>query len=341
MSAPERDDGEVGQEQPFLAHLIELRDRLLRAVLAVLVLFLGMFPFANTIYEYVAEPLMAHLPAGSNMIAIDVATPFLTPFKLALVAAIFLAMPYLLYQAWAFIAPALYRHEKRLVMPLMVTSSILFYLGIAFAYYIVFPLVFAFLTSTAPAGVEMMTDINRYLDFVLTIFFAFGLAFEVPIATILLVWTGATTPESLRAKRPYIIVGAFVVGMLLTPPDIISQTLLALPMWVLFELGVIFSRLYAKPPEPAEEAEEADEAEEAEEAVAADYGEAPARADDAPEGPLSEAEMEAELDRLEAEIEELGAGTAGNSDDRDDRDDADGREDDPPADDAAPKPANP
>jgi sec-independent protein translocase protein TatC len=267
------------------------------------VLFLGLFPFANTLYEYVAGPLMAHLPEGSNMIAIDVATPFLTPFKLALVAAIFLAMPYLLYQAWAFIAPALYRHEKRLVMPLMVTSSLLFYAGIAFAYYIVFPLVFAFLTSTAPVGVEVMTDINRYLDFVLTIFFAFGLAFEVPIATILLVWAGITTPESLRAKRPYIIVGAFVVGMLLTPPDIISQTLLALPMWVLFELGIVFSRIYAKP---------ADEEAEADGATAADYGEAD-RAAPATEAPLSEDEMEAELDRidaeqaaLEAELDELG-----------------------------------
>ena len=289
MSEAERDEGEVGQEQPFLAHLVELRDRLLRAVLAVLVLFLGMFPFANKLYEYVAGPLMAHLPEGSNMIAIDVATPFLTPFKLALVAAIFLAMPYLLYQAWAFVAPALYKHEKRLVFPLMVTSSILFYLGIAFAYYVVFPLVFAFLTSTAPAGVEMMTDINRYLDFVLTIFFAFGLAFEVPIATILLVWTGATTPDSLRAKRPYIIVGAFVVGMLLTPPDIISQTLLALPMWVLFELGVIFSRIYAKPAEAGEEP------------ATDDYGEPQATGDETPDAPLSDAEMEAELDRLEAE----------------------------------------
>ena len=289
MSEAERDEDEVGQEQPFLAHLVELRDRLLRAVLAVLVLFLGLFPFANTLYEYVAGPLMAHLPEGSNMIAIDVATPFLTPFKLALVAAIFLAMPYLLYQAWAFVAPALYRHEKRLVFPLMVTSSILFYLGIAFAYYVVFPLVFAFLTSTAPAGVEMMTDINRYLDFVLTIFFAFGLAFEVPIATILLVWTGATTPDSLRAKRPYIIVGAFVVGMLLTPPDIISQTLLALPMWVLFELGVVFSKIYAKP------------ADEAPETPADDYGEPQATGDETPDAPLSDAEMEAELDRLEAE----------------------------------------
>jgi sec-independent protein translocase protein TatC len=303
MSEAERAEEEVGQEQPFLTHLFELRDRLLRSVLAVLVLFLGLFPFANTIYEYVAGPLMAHLPEGSNMIAIDVATPFLTPFKLALVAAIFLAMPYLLYQAWAFIAPALYRHEKRLVMPLMVTSSLLFYAGIAFAYYIVFPLVFAFLTSTAPVGVEVMTDINRYLDFVLTIFFAFGLAFEVPIATILLVWAGITTPESLRAKRPYIIVGAFVVGMLLTPPDIISQTLLALPMWVLFELGIVFSRVYAKP---------ADEEAEADGATAADYGEAD-RAAPATEAPLSEDEMEAELDRidaeqaaLEAELDELG-----------------------------------
>jgi sec-independent protein translocase protein TatC len=303
MSEAERAEEEVGQEQPFLTHLFELRDRLLRSVLAVLVLFLGLFPFANTIYEYVAGPLMAHLPEGSNMIAIDVATPFLTPFKLALVAAIFLAMPYLLYQAWAFIAPALYRHEKRLVMPLMVTSSLLFYAGIAFAYYIVFPLVFAFLTSTAPVGVEVMTDINRYLDFVLTIFFAFGLAFEVPIATILLVWAGITTPESLRAKRPYIIVGAFVVGMLLTPPDIISQTLLALPMWVLFELGIVFSRVYAKP---------ADEEAEADGATAADYGEAD-RAAPATDAPLSEDEMEAELDRidaeqaaLEAELDELG-----------------------------------
>ena len=306
MSGPEHEEEEVGQEQPFLTHLIELRDRLLRSVLAVLVLFLGLFPFANTLYEYVAGPLMAHLPEGSNMIAIDVATPFLTPFKLALVAAIFLAMPLLLYQAWAFIAPALYRHEKRLVMPLMVTSSILFYLGIAFAYYVVFPLVFAFLTSTAPAGVEVMTDINRYLDFVLTIFFAFGIAFEVPIATILLVWTGVTTPQSLRAKRPYIIVGAFVVGMLLTPPDVISQTLLALPMWLLFELGVIFSRLYAKPAEDDEEP---------------GYGEAPATADETPSAPMSDAEMEAELDRLEAEqaaleaeLTELGAGTDGGVD---------------------------
>jgi len=305
MSEAEQEE-EAGQEQPFLTHLVELRDRLLRAVLAVLVLFLCLFPFANTIYRYVADPLMAHLPEGSTMIAIDVATPFLTPFKLALVAAVFLAMPYLLYQAWAFVAPALYRHEKRLVMPLMFTSSVLFYTGIAFAYYIVFPLVFAFLTSTAPEGVEVMTDINRYLDFVLTIFFAFGLAFEVPIVTILLVWAGLTTPDSLRAKRPYIIVGAFVVGMFLTPPDIISQTLLALPMWILFELGIVFSRLYVKKDDDATTDDE-------EPAETPDYGAADRAGQDSDE-PLSEEAMEVELDRIEAEqaaleteLDELGS----------------------------------
>ena len=231
-------------EQPFLSHLVELRDRLMRALIGVFIVFIGVYPFANEIYTFIAGPLLQHLPEGSTMIAIDVATPFLTPFKLAMVGAIFITMPWILYQMWAFVAPGLYLHEKRLIVPLLATSSILFYLGIAFAYFVVFPLVFAFMTSVAPVGVEMMTDINRYLDFVLTIFFAFGVAFEVPIATIVLVWTGATTRESLLAKRPYIIVGAFVIGMLLTPPDVISQTLLALPMWVLFELGVLFARFY-------------------------------------------------------------------------------------------------
>ena len=231
------------QEQPFISHLLELRDRLLRMLLAVLVIFVVLFPFANDIYTWVASPLMAHLPAGTSMIATEVASPFLTPFKLSLVAAIFLAMPFILYQFWAFVAPGLYQHEKRLAMPLLVSSVVLFYVGMLFAYFVVFPLVFGFLTGTAPEGVAVMTDIARYLDFVLTLFFAFGLAFEVPIATILLVATGVTTPESLAGKRPYIIVGAFAIGMLLTPPDVISQTLLALPMWVLFELGVIFSRM--------------------------------------------------------------------------------------------------
>lgn len=250
-------DNQPETEQPFLSHLVELRDRLMRALIGVFIVFIGVYPFANEIYTFMAGPLLTHLPEGSTMIAIDVATPFLTPFKLAMVGAIFITMPWILYQMWAFVAPGLYRHEKRLITPLLFTSSLLFYLGVAFAYYVVFPLVFAFMTSVAPVGVEMMTDINRYLDFVLTIFFAFGIAFEVPIATIVLVWTGATTRESLVAKRPYIIVGAFVVGMLLTPPDVISQTLLALPMWVLFELGILFSRFYV--PKPVEEVEEDEE----------------------------------------------------------------------------------
>ncbi len=244
------------QEQPFVSHLLELRDRLLRMVAAVFVVFLCLFPFANDIYLYVAEPLMAHMPEGTSMIATGVATPFLTPFKLSLMAAVFLSMPFLLYQFWAFVAPGLYRHEKKLVMPLLVSSSILFYTGMAFAYYVVFPLVFAFFIGTTPDGVAVMTDIAQYLDFVITLFFAFGVAFEVPIATILVVWMGMTTPQNLATKRPYIIVGAFVVGMLLTPPDVISQTLLALPMWVLFETGVQFSRFFVRDRDGGAETEE-------------------------------------------------------------------------------------
>ena len=231
------------QEQPFMAHLIELRDRMLRMVLAVLLVFLGLFYFANDLYSIVARPLLSHLPAGGSMIATEVASPFLTPFKLTLVLSIFVAMPFILYQLWSFIAPGLYAHERKLALPLLAASVALFYAGMAFAYFVVFPLVFAFFTSAAPEGVAVMTDISKYLDFVLKLFFAFGLAFEVPIATILLVMAGVTTPESLSAKRPYIIVGAFVFGMLLTPPDIFSQTFLAVPMWMLFEVGVFFSRM--------------------------------------------------------------------------------------------------
>ncbi|MFN2310331.1 MAG: twin-arginine translocase subunit TatC, partial [Gammaproteobacteria bacterium] len=213
-------------EQPFLGHLVELRDRLLRMLVAVLIVFLALAPFANTLYSLLADPLMRHLPQGSSMIAIEVASPFLIPFKLALVLAIFLCMPLLLYQAWAFIAPGLYRHERRLALPVLVSSTLLFYLGGLFAYFVVFPLVFAFLTASAPEGVSVMTDIGKYLDFVLTLLFAFGAAFQVPVATFVLVRMGATTPQALAAKRPYVIVGAFVIGMVLTPPDIISQTLL-------------------------------------------------------------------------------------------------------------------
>jgi sec-independent protein translocase protein TatC len=228
----------VDQPLPLVAHLAELRDKLLRALLALLIVFICLFPFANDIYTYVSEPLRAILPEGASMIATEVASPFLTPFKLTLMTAVFLTIPYLLYQAWSFIAPGMYRHEKRLAIPLMVSSVLLFYAGAAFAYFVVFPLIFAFFTGVAPDGITIMTDINSYLNFVLKLFFAFGIAFEIPIAAILLIWTGVTTPEALAKKRPYIIVGCFIFGMLLTPPDIISQSLLALPMWLLFEIGI-------------------------------------------------------------------------------------------------------
>jgi sec-independent protein translocase protein TatC len=236
----------VDQPLPLVTHLAELRDKLLRSLLAVLIVFIGLFPFANEIYAFVSRPLRALLPEGATMIATEVASPFLTPFKLTMVAAIFLAIPYILYQAWSFIAPGMYRHEKRLAIPLLVSSVMLFYLGAAFAYYVVFPLIFAFFTSVGPEDITMMTDINRYLDFVLKLFFAFGLAFEIPIAAVLMIWAGITTPEKLARKRPYIIVGCFVLGMLLTPPDIISQSLLAIPMWILFEFGVFFGRFFQR-----------------------------------------------------------------------------------------------
>jgi sec-independent protein translocase protein TatC len=259
-------------EQPLISHLVELRDRLLRIVLVVAVVFVVLIPFSNTLFTKLSGPLLAHMPEGTNMIAIEVASPFLIPFKLTLFLSLFISIPFVLYQLWSFIAPGLYKHERRLVMPLLASSTILFYAGAAFAYYVVFPLVFAFFTSTAPDGVSVMTDISRYLDFVLTLFFAFGAAFEVPIVTVLLVWTGMTTREGLRRKRPYIIVGAFILGMLLTPPDVISQTLLAVPMWILFELGLIFSAWFEKRGE-----------------------------DEEAYHPLSEREMDEELDRIESE----------------------------------------
>ncbi|HLF97788.1 MAG TPA: twin-arginine translocase subunit TatC [Methylococcaceae bacterium] len=242
-------------EQPFLDHLIELRNRLLKAVLMVGAVFLALTPLANDVYTWLATPLLSHLPAGSQMVAIDVASPFLTPFKVTLVAAVFITMPFSLYQAWAFVAPGLYRHEKRLLFPLLLSSTLLFYAGVAFAYYVVFPLVFAFLTATAPVGVAVMTDIGKYLDFVLTLFFAFGIAFEVPILALLLVWSGLVSAQALAEKRPYVIVAAFVIGMVLTPPDVVSQTLLALPMWFLFEAGLLVARLF-----PAANAKDSDAA---------------------------------------------------------------------------------
>ncbi len=248
---------ETDQEQTFLEHLIELRSRLLKAAIAVFVVLLVLLPFARQLYALLAEPLTSRLPEGSSMIAIDVASPFLTPFKLTFLLALILSIPVVLYQIWAFVAPALYRHEQRLARPLLYSSVLLFYLGCAFAYYAVFPLVFGFFTRVAPEGVTVMTDISKYLDFVITLFLAFGITFEIPIATIILVATGVTTVEKLSKMRAYILVGAFALGMLLTPPDVISQTLLAVPMWLLFETGLIMARILIPKPESQEEEDQA------------------------------------------------------------------------------------
>ncbi len=240
-------------EQPLIAHLIELRNRLLKSVLVVLVLFLGMFYFANDLYLILVKPLSVLLPDSGNMIATGVASPFLVPFKLTLVLAVLLAVPFLLHQVWSFISPGLYQHEKKFGIPLLVSSVVLFYTGIAFAYFVVLPLAFGFFTAAGPEGISFMPDISNILDFILKIFFAFGIAFEIPIATFLMVLSGITTVAALTEKRPYIFVGCFVVGMLVTPPDVISQTILAVPMWLLFEAGVLASRLIKKPLEDSEE----------------------------------------------------------------------------------------
>jgi len=289
----EAENPEEEKSGSLMSHLVELRDRVVRMLVAVLVLFLGMFYWANDIYVYLAEPLTRHLPEDANMIAIDVASPFLTPFKLVLMLAIFLAMPVILYQLWAFVAPGLYANEKRIAGPLLVSSILLFYSGVAFAYYIVFPLVFGFFTSIGPEIVNISTDIGRYLDFVLALFFGFGLAFEVPIATIILVAIGFTTPRKLSEKRPYVIVGAFILGMMLTPPDVISQVLLALPMWILFEAGLIASAIIFKDREQDEDEEYEDDDPEPELATVSEHQ------------PLTDEEMEAELDRAEADEDRL------------------------------------
>ncbi|ADC70648.1 MULTISPECIES: twin-arginine translocase subunit TatC [unclassified Thioalkalivibrio] len=330
--------------ETLLTHLIELRDRVLRMFIAILVVFLVLFPFANPIYTWLADPLMQHLPEGTSMIAIDVAAPFLIPFKLVLLLAVVISIPYLLYQVWSFVAPGLYSHEKNMALPLVASSTILFYLGMAFAYFVVFPLIFAFFTATAPEGVSVMTDISRYLSFVIMLFIAFGIAFEVPVATILLVSLGATTPDKLAKKRPYVIVGVFLIGMVLTPPDIISQTLLALPMWLLFEIGLILSRIMERKKAEKRRAQGGDEPDD----LSDDSGDGPDDPDGGPGGggkgasgtssrkaaaatatagaasssssagaretpasaragytPMTDEEMDAELDRIEAEQAEL------------------------------------
>jgi len=240
------------KEMTFVQHLVELRDILLRSVIAILVIFISLFPFANEVYSFIAAPIISVLPQGSNIIAIGVISPFLTPLKMALIMAVYIAMPYLLYQVWKFIAPALYKHEKQMIMPLVISSTILFYAGLLFSFYIVFPVIFGFLSSIGPSIVDFTPDIQYYLDFVLKVSFAFGIAFEVPIATILLIMFGATTIENLKKNRPYVVIGAFILGMLLTPPDIISQTLIAIPMWLLFEAGLIFAPLFVRKEEDSE-----------------------------------------------------------------------------------------
>ena len=290
MSEADSEESVVGS---LMSHLVELRDRVVRMVIAVVAIFACLFYWANDIYVYLAEPLTQHLPEGASMIAIDVASPFLTPFKLVLMLSVFLAMPVILHQCWSFVAPGLYASEKRIAGPLLVSSILLFYAGVAFAYYVVFPLVFGFFTSVGPETVDISTDIGRYLDFVLALFFGFGLAFEVPIATIILVAIGFTTPKKLGEKRPYIIVGAFICGMLLTPPDVISQALLALPMWILFEVGLIASKMIFSDRNFDDDEDDDDEDEEPAAETAVTTG--------TTDAPLTDEEMDVELDQAEAD----------------------------------------
>lgn len=259
-------------EDTFISHLIEMRNRLLRAVIAVVVIFVLLFPWAQDLYALLAKPLLAALPNGGQMIATEVTTPFFVPIKVTMMAAFLLAMPWVFYQAWAFVAPGLYQNEKRLGVPLVVTSVLLFLLGMAFAYFLVFPVVFGFIVGVAPEGVAVMTDIGKYLDFVMTLFMAFGITFEVPVAVVLLVKMGMVSVAKLREIRPYVIVGAFVVGAIFTPPDVISQFMLAVPVWILYELGILVASMITKPKAEAE----------------GDYT------------PMQESDMDAELDRIEA-----------------------------------------
>ena len=259
-------------ENSFVSHLIEMRDRLLRAVLAVVIIFIALFPWAQDIYALLAQPMLAALPKGGQMIATEVTTPFFVPIKVTMMAAFLLAMPWVFYQAWAFVAPGLYQHERRIGVPLVIASVILFLLGMSFAYFLVFPIVFGFIVGVAPEGVAVMTDIGKYLDFVMTLFMAFGITFEVPVAVVLLVKMGMVSIAKLREIRPYVIVGAFVVGAIFTPPDVISQFMLAVPLWILYELGIIVASMITKPQPKSE----------------ADYS------------PMSESEMDEEFDRIEA-----------------------------------------
>ncbi len=237
----------MGISESVIAHLIELRSRLLKVAVALLLVFICLFPWASDLYTLLAQPLLAKLPKGGQMIATDVTTPFFVPLKVAMMTALLIALPYILYQIWRFVAPGLYAHEKRLVIPLIVASTLLFFCGMAFAYFIVFPVVFGFITASAPQGVAVMTDIDKYLSFVLGMFMAFGVTFQVPVAVILLVRMGVTSVEKLREIRSYVIVGAFVVGAIFTPPDVVSQFMLAMPLWLLYEAGIVVAGWMTKP----------------------------------------------------------------------------------------------
>jgi sec-independent protein translocase protein TatC len=294
-------------DQPLIAHLIELRDRLIRILVVILLFFLAFIAFANDLYAYLADPLQSLLPEGASMIATQVASPFLAPFKLALYLSVYCGAPMILYQLWGFIAPGLYDNEKKIAGPLLISSIFLFYAGMAFAYFVVFPLVFGFFTTIGPTGVTVMTDIDAYLSFVLKLFLAFGLAFEIPVATMLLIKAGIASPESLKSKRPYVFIGCFVVGMLVTPPDVISQTLLAVPMWLLFEVGLIGSRFLGQPKSKTDEDVDDDSAEEhVSPAVAAIANEA--TEDEPKDGEIDEFDLYAPVEKDETDspiIEEL------------------------------------
>jgi sec-independent protein translocase protein TatC len=305
MSQQPEDTSQVDdKEQTLMDHLVELRDRLLHMVLAILIVFICLFAFAEDIFTVAAEPLLQLMPEGTSMIATGVTSPFLVPFKLVLLLSVLLTIPYLLHQMWAFIAPGLYSHEKRMATPLLVSSVILFYCGIAFAYFVIFPILFGFFIGIAPEGVAVMTDIGQYLDFIIAIFLAFGIAFEVPVATFLLIAAGVTSVDKLANKRPYIIIGAFVVGMLLTPPDVISQSLLAVPIWLLFELGLIASRLFLNEKEEENVIMENDEFSLVEETPAPHAADIPPDDHDEEGNPLSDEEMEKLFDEAEQEEED-------------------------------------
>jgi len=284
------------EEMTFVQHLVELRDKLLRSVIAILLIFVGIFPFANEVYGFIAAPIINVLPADKNIIAIGVISPFLTPLKMALIFAVYVAMPYLLFQIWSFVAPALYKHEKQMILPLVISSTILFYAGLLFSFYIVFPVIFGFLSNIGPSIVDFTPDIQYYLDFVLKVSFAFGVAFEVPIATILLIMFNITTIEKLKNNRPYVIIGAFVLGMLLTPPDIISQVLIAIPMWLLFEAGLFFAPLFKR------QEKTIDDNDPSKPTSTSDKDET---LDDEDGEDWDDAEMEAEMDKIDAEMKKL------------------------------------